>query len=175
MPTGRPGGRPAKPVEVKRAAGNPGGRPLPSMPLPGEGLPAVFGVPSGPEFSAHGQALWERVWSAGKSWLSPASDFDVVVLLCHAADEAEDLRLGLARGDFPRFYSLPNGSEVTHPAVTQLKDLRVQMTSWLAALGFSPADRARLGVGEVRKADFMEELAVLDEVGQRRRERSSGA
>lgn len=167
--TGRPVGRPSKPVEQYRQAGNPTNKVLPVMPLPGGGLPAVSGVPAGPEFSAQGAELWERVWSAGRTWLSPASDFDVVVLLCHAADEAEELRLGLARGDFPRFYSLPNGSEVTHPAVTQLKDLRTQMTSWLAALGFSPADRARLGVGEVRQADFMDELE------RRRRERAAGS
>lgn len=167
--TGRPPGRPSRPVELKRALGNPGQRALPGFPVAGSGLPPVVEVPSGPVFASQGLELWERVWSAGRSWLSPASDFDVVVLLCHAADEAEDLRLGLARGDFPRFYSLPNGSEVTHPAVTQLKDLRAQMTSWLASLGFSPADRARLGVGEVRQADFMDELE------RRRRERSSGA
>lgn len=171
--TGRPVGRPAKPVEARRLLGNTEHRPLPDAPGLGDGLPAVSGVPDGPEFFGVGAELWVRVWTAGDSWLSPGSDFDVVVLLCHAADEAEELRLGLSRGDFPRFYSLPNGSEVTHPAVTQLKELRAQMTSWLAALGFSPADRARLGVGEVRKADFLDELAAMDEVGKRRRERAS--
>lgn len=169
MATGRPSGRPPKPTEQKRALGNPGGRALPDAPLPGEGILPATSIPAGPEFARPGSELWARVWSAGRSWLSTAADFDVVVLLCHAADEAEELRLGLAVGDFPRFYSLPNGSEVTHPAVTQLKELRVQMTSWLSALGFSPADRARLGVGEVRPADFMDELE------RRRRGRASGS
>lgn len=173
--SGRPRGRPPKPVEQHRLAGNPSNKVLPLAPLAGQGLPAADGVPDGPTFMDHGQELWRRVWTAGHSWLSVGSDFDVVVLLCHAADEAEELRLGLVRGDFPRFYSLPNGSEVTHPAVSQLKDLRQQMTSWLAALGFSPADRARLGVGEVRRADFLDELNAMDEVGLRRRERAAGA
>jgi phage terminase small subunit len=71
----------------------------------------------------------------------------------------------LASGEVPRFYTLPNGSFVTHPVVQQLKDLRVQMTAWLAALGYSPSDRARLGLGEVRVSD------VLDDLEARRKER----
>lgn len=167
--TGRPKGRPAKPVEQHRAGGNPSNKVLPAVPLVGQGLPAASSVPVGPEFMAPGAELWVRVWTSARSWLSVGSDFDIVVLLCHAADEAEELRLMLERGDVPRFYSLPNGSEVTHPAVSQLKELRQQMTSWFAALGFSPADRARLGVGEVRQADFMDELE------RRRSERASAS
>jgi P27 family predicted phage terminase small subunit len=158
MATGRPGGRPPKPNEVKRALGNPGGGPLPAPPAPGEGLPAAVSVPSAPELQAAGRQLWEEVWSAGRRWLSVESDHRIVLMLCQAHDEAEVCRLMLARGDVPRFYELPNGSFVTHPIVVQLKDLRTQMTAWLAALGFSPADRARLGLGEVRVVDALDEL-----------------
>jgi P27 family predicted phage terminase small subunit len=157
--TGRPVGRPAKPVEQHRALGNPSRKVLPAAPMPGEGLSAVSGVPVAPELMAPGLELWNRVWVAGRSWLSPEVDFEVVSLLCQAKDESEELRVALLRGDVPRWYSLPNGSEVVHPAVKQLQELRAQMTSWLASLGFSPADRARLGLGEVRQGDVLDELA----------------
>ena len=168
MATGRPGGRPPKPVEVKRALGNPGQGALPKPPGPGEGLLSDGVVPSAPDLQAPGLELWVEVWSAGRRWLSPESDYRLVAMLCQAQDEAEVCRGLLARGDVERFYELPNGSFVTHPIVVQLKDLRTQMTAWLAALGFSPADRARLGLGEVRVVD------ALDELKARRSERRAG-
>lgn len=158
MATGRPNGRPPKPTEVKRALGNPGKRPLPNPPGPGEGLPTSGDVPSPPALGIDGMRLWTQVWTAGKSWLSPAADSHVVTLLCQAFDEAEEIRRALTIGEVPRFYKLPNGSYVTHPLVAQLKELRTQSTAWLSALGFSPSDRARLGLGEVRQADALDEL-----------------
>lgn len=167
--TGRPKGRPAKPTEQHRALGNPSHKALPNAPMPGQGLPAASDVPTAPALGVDGLELWVQVWSAGRSWLSPESDYEIVTMLCHAKDESEECRRLLSIGEVPRYYILPNGSYVTHPVVTQLKDLRTQMTSWLAALGFSPADRARLGVGEVRQGD------VLDELEKRRNERRAVA
>lgn len=168
-PTGRPSGRPAKPVEVKRALGNPGGRPLPPAPMPGEGLPAVDGIPTPPILGLEGLEMWQEIWSAGNTWLSPVADRRLVTMLCQAQDEAESIRRALATGEVKRHYVVGNGQHVTHPYVNQLKELRVQMTSWLSALGFSPSDRARLGIGEVRQAD------VFDELKRRREARASGS
>lgn len=165
MGTGRPNGRPPKPTEQKRALGNPGHRPLPNPPAIGKGLAAADGVPTPPQLGIDGLAMWNDLWSAGKSWLSPQSDITIITLLCQAVDESEQIRRSLAIGEVPRYYALPNGSFVSHPFVTQLKDLRAQITSWLAALGFSPSDRARLGIGEVRQTD------ALDELQRRRNER----
>lgn len=157
--TGRPTGRPAKPVERKRATGNPGGRALPDAPMPGDGLSSAGTVPAVPvALEDHGRALWFEVWQAGRSWLSPEADRPLVLSLCEAADEAEKLRAALADGSTPRFYEMLNGAIVTHPAVTQLRELRVQRTAWLSMLGFSPADRSRLGLAEVRVRDELDEL-----------------
>jgi P27 family predicted phage terminase small subunit len=131
--------------------------------MPGQGLPNAADIPKAPPLSPDGAELWNQVWTAGRSWLSAEADHHMVVMLCHAHDEAEECRRQLTLGEIPRFYQLPNGSMVTHPVVNQLKELRVQITSWLAALGFSPSDRARLGLGEVRANDALDEL-------QRRRE-----
>lgn len=167
MATGRPAGRPAKPTEVKRATGNPGGRPLPVAPMPDSGLKPVDGIPNPPSLGADGTSLWLHVWSAGKSWLSPESDFTLIKMLCEAHDEHEQIRRLLSTGEVARFYMTANGQVVTHPLVTQLASLRTQMTAWLAAIGFSPSDRSRLGLAEVRVRD------ELDELEKRRASRSA--
>lgn len=160
--TGRPVGRPAKP---RNAA-------VPGVNSSRAGLPRVGDsgavetppVPAG--IGAAGGELWCRLWSAGREWLSPAADAVLLEMLCHAADEHDTIRAELESGRVPRFYTLANGSHATHPLVSQLKDLRVQMTSWLAALGFSPADRLRLGIGAGSSSG-------LTELERRRAERAS--
>lgn len=158
MATGRPAGRPAKPVEQHRLAGNPSKKQLPDAPLPGEGLASAIGVPTPPMLGDDGLVLWNHVWVAGKSWLSPESDQTIVAMLCEAQDDYCLIRNLLNSGEEPRFYITANGQMVTHPLVTQLQNLRAQMTSWLAAIGFSPADRSRLGLAEVRVRDDLDEL-----------------
>lgn len=170
MATGRPNGRPPKPVEQKRASGNPGHRPLPTAPLPGEGLTASSEVPVAPtSLGDEGLILWSHVWDAGRSWLSPDSDRTLVTMLCEAHDEYCDIYRGLKNGTYDRVYTHSNGSIVTSPYVSQLKDLRVQMTAWLSEIGFSTSARSRLGLSEVRVRDEMDELE------RRRLERASGA
>jgi len=156
--TGRPEGRPTKPTEQKRLLGNTGHRPLPDAPTPDTGLKAASGIPECPVLGIDGTRLWNQLWLAGKQWLSPDADMHIIELLCQAQDEAQEIRRAIAIGEVPRFYKLPNGSFVSHPLVTQLSQLRSQSTAWLAALGFSPADRARLGLAEVRQSDALDEL-----------------
>lgn len=167
MATGRPAGRPAKPVEVHRAAGNPSRKPLPAAPQPGEGLTSLTSAPKAPRLGREGKRLWAQTWEAGRQWLSPDVDYTLVKMLCEAYDEHEQIRSALASGEVPRFYTTANGQVVTHPMVTQLATLRQQMTAWLAAMGFSPADRSRLGLAEVRVRD------ELDELNRRRVERTA--
>ena len=159
MATGRPNGRPAKPVERHRAAGT--GRNLPDAPGPQQGLASHGNVPTPPEtLGSHGITLWNHVWNAGRSWLAPESDRTIVTLLCNAFDEHEDIRVKLSSGEYQRVYVHANGSPVTTPWVTQLKELRAQMTTWLSQIGFSPSDRSRLGLAEVRVRDELDELAT---------------
>ena len=169
MATGRPNGRPAKPVEAQRALGNPGHRSIPAAPLPGEGIQSSGSIPVMPALGLAGAALWNHVWDAGRQWLAPEADRTIVTLLCQAQDELETIRMALATGEVERTYVSTNGTIVSHPYIAQIKDLRVQMTSWLSALGFSPADRARLGLAEVRVRD------ELDDLVRRRNERAASA
>lgn len=169
MATGRPNGRPAKPTEAQRALGNPGHRSLPAAPLPGDGIDSNGSVPSMPVLGPAGAALWVHTWNAGRQWLAPEADRALVTLLCQAQDELETMRLLLQSGEVERTYVSTNGTIVSHPFIAQIKDLRVQMTAWLSALGFSPADRARLGLAEVRVRD------ELDDLVRRRNERAATA
>lgn len=163
--SGRPMGRPSQPLERKRALNGTAG--LPDAPMPGEGLPGVTDIPTAPELGDAGLALWNHVWEAGRQWLAPDSDKTIITKLCQAEDEHEEIRQLLVSGEVPRFYVTANGQMVTHPLVTQLQTIRTQMTAWLAAIGFSPSDRSRLGLAEVRVRD------ELDELQRRRAERAS--
>lgn len=168
--TGRPVGRPAKPIEAHRLAGNPSKKNLPAAPMPGEGLQGTSSIPVAPEsLNPAGITLWHHVWSAGKQWLAPESDRTIITLLCEAQDEYEEIRSKLQSGEVDRYYVTANGQMVTHPLVTQMASLRTQMTSWLAAIGFSPSDRSRLGLAEVRVRDD------LDDLQRRRLERTASA
>jgi hypothetical protein len=166
MATGRPTGRPGKPAEVQRALGNPGHRSIPVAPLPGEALDVSGDAPAPPILKPDGLALWQHIWDAGRKWLSPEVDFTLVRLICEAHDEISEIRQAFESGAVERTYVTSNGTYVSHPYIAQLKDLRIQTTSWLAAIGFSPSDRARLGLAEVRVRN------ELDDLERRRRERN---
>src|SRR4249920_162614 len=90
---------PPKPVERKRARGNPGKRPLPAkgqlvaLPSVGQDVPDPP-RPLGPE----GRKMWERVWQSGRQWVSGGSDLDLVLLLCESMDERVALRVTVLRG-----------------------------------------------------------------------------
>jgi P27 family predicted phage terminase small subunit len=169
MPTGRSVGRPSKPVERHRLAGNPSKKALPAVPLPGEGVSVSAGVPDCPSgLDEYGAVLWGRTWDAGRAWLSPESDAQLVRDLCCVAQEAETLRCDIESGVVPRWYETSHGQVNPHPAVKQLNEYRSQLVTRWSMLGFSPSDRARLGLAQVRIRD------ELDGLIQRRAERVRG-
>jgi P27 family predicted phage terminase small subunit len=145
---------PPKPVERKRKTGNPGKRRLPE---PVSIVPALQGVPEPPELGPAGLVVWRRCWDAGRDWLT-AGDVTVLELLCHQIDEIvrwEELleEAGLTfetRGGFIR----------VHPAVAQIRELEQRVVVNLGLCGFTPADRSRLGLTEVRKLSGLADIAA---------------
>jgi hypothetical protein len=138
-------GRPPKPLEVKRAEGNPGKRALPK-----EGnlviLPQANGIPEPARpLLKYGQELWDRIWGMGQSWISPTTDIELVLMTAEMVDERWNLRVKVMSNDDPR---LRRG----------LRELDKQIVSNLADLGFSPTARMRLGIAEVKKQSKLEEL-----------------
>ncbi|MFZ9893553.1 MAG: phage terminase small subunit P27 family [Candidatus Nanopelagicaceae bacterium] len=136
---------PPKPNELKRKIGNPGKRPLPELKnvvaLPMATQPPTPPRPLGPE----GLKLWNRIWDEGKSWISPASDLEVVILLCESMDERTQLRLQVLKGSDWRDR-------------VALRSLESQIVSMLSAIGFDPVSRTKLGVAEVQKQSALDQL-----------------
>lgn len=132
MPRGP--GRPPKPTEQKRKAGNPGKRPLPAR----SQLAAVPAI--APE--AHELPLEEvvdRVLVEGVAWIAE-TDAPKVALLREVVDRYAQVR------DLP---STP---------VRDILDYVKTINVLLSDLGFDPSARARLGLAEVKAASAAEKI-----------------
>ena len=141
-----PMGRPPKPIEQKRALGNPGRRPLPqegSLVL----LPSMYEVPEPPRplITQAARDIWERTWSMGQTWLSPQTDIELLLMTCEMVDERWNLRIKVLQDNRPEERK-------------GLRDLERQLIANLSLLGFTPTDRSRLGVAEVKKISKLEAL-----------------
>lgn len=138
-------GRPTKPIEQKRLLGNPGRRPLPE-----EGeliqLEPVTEIPEPSRpLGKYGLELWERIWNMGTTWVSPTSDLELLLMTCEMVDERWNLRVSV----------LKDGDPKNRRA---LRELEKGIVGNLSLLGFSPSDRTRLGVAEVKAKSKLEEL-----------------
>ena len=137
-------GRPAKPIEEKRKLGNPGKRPLPTGVL--ELRPVDFSSLETPaHFGAAAQFVWAKAWHSGLSWLSPESDIAIVTAACELADMRQKARERyMATGD-----SKDAGA---------VQKLNAEYLKCLSLMGFSPSDRSRLGLAEVKRQTKLEQL-----------------
>ena len=136
-------GRPPKPIEIKRKLGNPGKRALP------EPLTTLARAEFTPEplrqLAPFGRAFWDRIWSSGAVWISPATDIEMVQMLCEWIDERTQLRLRvLQEGDWRERNAL--------------RKLDAQIVAGLSTLGFTPTDRTRLGLAEVKFENKLDEF-----------------
>ena len=138
-------GRPPKPIEVKRALGNPGKRKLPKE----NELVVLQQASTTPEpprpLGRFGSELWDRIWSMGMSWVSPISDIDLLMMVCEMVDERQSLRVQVIRDNRPE-------------ERRALRSLDAQLMQGLSLLGFTPTDRSRLGIAEIKKRSKLEEL-----------------
>ena len=141
-------GRPPKPTEQKRLIGNPGGRKLPDQAeiiL----LPAIDQIPEPPrQLFEYGRQLWDRAWSAGATWISPNFDLELLLIVCEQTDERIRLRAAVwnnNRADERR----------------ALRSLEQQIVDNMSKLGFTPTDRSRLGVAEVKIKSKLQALQEL--------------
>ena len=139
---------PAMPLEKKQLLGNPGRRPLPS---PAE-LPALTSGPIDPHRPLEwaGQQLWDAVFKFGGLWVSNRTDTTLLQMTCEQLDRREEIRsLILETRDWHLY--------------KQLNDLERLITSNLGLLGFTPSDRTRLGLAEVKAKSKLEELMARKE------------
>jgi len=134
---------PGKPAEVKKKLGSrhysepvtdielvqPEGKPEPLRRLEESGL----------EF-------WDRVWNRGSLWISHRTDIELVQMVCEQLDERDSLRS----------FVLEN-MDAWHERAA-LRQLEKDIASNLSSLGFTPADRTKLGLAEVKTQSKLQEL-----------------
>jgi|TARA_B110000503_G_C6935061_1_gene324449 hypothetical protein len=139
MPTGRP----ATPIERKRAIGTLRNDRLPNQPI-------VITQPETPpeppvDLGGEGLRFWEQVFTAAP-WISHRTDLALVTMTAQQFDERDTLRAIVS--EQPENPRLRSG----------LRDLEKAITSNLAQMGFTPSDRSRLGFAEVKKEGKLQEL-----------------
>ena len=81
----------------------------------------------------------------GATWVSDKSDLELLIMTCEMVDERWNLRVKVMQTDDSK---LRRG----------LRELDRQIVSNLSLLGFTPSDRSRLGVAEVKAKSRLEEL-----------------
>jgi hypothetical protein len=143
-----PAGRPSKPTEQKRLLGNPGKRALPSGTI---AIPMIEVTPEPHRpLLKYGRELWDKVWQTGATWISPNTDTELLLMTCEMIDERWNLRVKVMQTDDSK---MRRG----------LRELDRQIVSNLSLMGFSPSDRSRLGVAEIKAKSKLQELLEKNE------------
>lgn len=134
-----------KPNEIKRLTGNPGRRPLPKESQI-QLIPQAVEAPEPTRpLLRYGRELWDKVWDSGVTWISPNTDAELLLMTCEMIDERWNLRVQVMKENHPKDRM-------------GLRELDKAIIRNLSLLGFSPTDRTRLGVAEVKKMSKLEEL-----------------
>jgi hypothetical protein len=137
-------GRPNQPIELKRLKGTlradrlPTGEPLRVLEN-SQGVPDPQG-----ELGELGLAFWSQAWAT--PWLSQLSDYWLVLITAQALDERDEVRSALAVSPGDRRLR------------ATLRELDKQVINSYSLLGFTPTDRSRLGVAEVKTESKLEQL-----------------
>lgn len=124
--------------------GNPGKRPLA---LNDALAPLDYGYvePLRPLGDA-GKAFWDTIFGAGELWISIRTDTTLVQITCELLDRREHLQT--------IWWTNPTD----RPTNMSLLETEKAISSNLSMLGFSPADRTRLGFVSAKTKSKLEEL-----------------
>ena len=134
---------PGKPAEVKRLIGSRNYKPGDDV----ISLEQVSGVPDPlRRLNDSGLSLWVRIWEMGEIWISQRTDIELVQLVCEQLDERDGLRDYVIDNVDARFER------------SALRELEKAIRSNLSLLGFTPTDRMKLGVAEVKRLNVVEEM-----------------
>jgi hypothetical protein len=135
---------PPKPAELKMLTGNPGKRAMPSN----DALaPLEYGYVEPPaDLRESGLELWNKIFGAGELWISIRTDTSLVAQVCRQMDRRDELS--------KRFWDEPASRVVN----MSLLETEKAVVSGLSLLGFTPADRTRLGLVSARTKSKLQEL-----------------
>ena len=104
------------------------------------------GIPEpGRPLLKYGRELWDKVWEAGINWISPTTDMELLLMTCELVDERWNLRIKVMQNDDSK---MRRG----------LRELDRLIIGNLSLLGFTPSDRSRLGVAEVKAQSKFQQL-----------------
>lgn len=135
---------PPKPAELRVLQGNPGKQRLnvsdAIAPLEYRYVDPLR------ELGPVGKAFWDTIFGAGEIWISIRTDLALVQLVCELMDRREFLR--------EAFLADP----ISRPVNMSLLDTEKQIVSCLSLLGFSPADRTRLGLVSAKTKSKLQEF-----------------
>lgn len=154
-----PAGRPSKPLERKRATGrtpttDSGGRKLPAVRTEVDKTVVVPPSPTG--LKERGEVEWANIWTAGAAWLHPDQDYPWVEIIARAWDEIEAFRERVEADGLIQKGS--QGQVIAHPLIAEVRRAESVIMKALSTLGFSPSDRARLGLAEIKRQSALKDF-----------------
>jgi P27 family predicted phage terminase small subunit len=163
-----PAGRPPKPLERQKADARGDGL-RPGGHKPGQALvvsrQGSLDIPDPPEgLAERGTIEWRKIWQAGRAWLHPAEDYHWIEQIAHAYDDIAEFRKEIENtGLIVKGYA---GQQTANPLLREISDQQATIRKCLSMLGFSPTDRARLGLAEIKVRS-----ALADQQDKQRRNR----
>ena len=123
--------------------GNPGKRAMPGE----DALVLYSGRVDAPEdLGPAGLALWARVFDEGEIWISPRLDVVLLERVCRALDRQTELE------------RLFDEDPTNRQTVMSINETDKLIFSGLGLLGFTPSDRAKLGLAEIKRQSKLDEL-----------------
>ena len=143
---------PPKPAELKMMQGNPGRRPIRTNDAI---APLEYGYIEPPaHLGETGKEFWDSIFGAGELWISIKTDTRLVQLVCEQLDRRELIKdqINLDPTD-PTWYR-------------QANEIEKAIVQGLSLLGFSPADRTRLGFVSAKTKSKLEEIIAKRESRQ---------
>lgn len=154
-------GPPPRPVERDRMLGNPGHKTLPAVPTaindrvaipPAKGIPR----PARKLATAQGRRFWRRLWHYAGAWLSEGTDLEILTRYVENLELRAHLRDELGAG---YIVAGSMGQDVLNPLLRQLNQTERLLLQLEAHLGFTPADRSRIGKAEIVARGKLEDLS----------------
>jgi hypothetical protein len=143
---------PPKPVELKILQGNPGQH---KLPVNDAIAPLEYGyVEPLRSLGPVGKQFWDSIFGAGELWISIRTDVQLVQMVCELLDRREVLREAWAADPVDRKLNM------------SLLETEKAIVNGLSLMGFSPADRTRLGLVSAKTKSKLEELLAKKARGE---------
>jgi P27 family predicted phage terminase small subunit len=110
-------------------------------------------IPRGLQY--RGKKEWAKIWDSGP-WLNPEQDYAWVEQIARAYDDMDTFRKQVTQeGLIAKGYA---GQVVAHPLLAEIRKCEETIRKCLSILGYSPTDRARLGIAEVKRQTALQEF-----------------